>query len=85
MTLTDYMLQEKWEEDVSIEDSVNASIQRLGDFTEKRGAILITVTRKNSDDTRISRTEINRKQKCKEEGLFGCFKRLTSYLSHEKI
>ena len=50
----------------SIEDSVDASIQRLEEnykiYTEKRGGRLITATRSNTDDTRISRTTIIRKQ-----------------------
>ena len=48
---------------ISIENSVNASIQRLGDYIQKRGERLITATRNNTDNTRINRTEIIRKQK----------------------
>ena len=68
MTLTDYMCQEKKEEEdfTSIEDGVDALIQRLTDYVEKRGGRLITVTKSNTDNTRINRTEINRKQKCEE-------------------
>ena len=47
----------------SIEDSVDASIQRLEDYVEKRRGRLITNTRNNIDNTRTSRTEITRKQK----------------------
>ena len=36
------------------------------------------------DDTRISRTEIIRKQKWEEKQLNGCLKRQTSDISHEK-
>ena len=68
----------------SIEDSVDASIQLLKDYIEKRGGRLITATRNNSDDTRISRMEISRKQKWEEKQLYGRFKRLTSDISHKK-
>ena len=47
----------------SIEDSDDASIQRLEYFIEKRRGRLITATRYNTDDTRISRMEITRQQK----------------------
>ena len=46
-----------------IEDSVGASIQRLGDNIEKRGGRLITANRNNTDNTRISRTEIMGRKK----------------------
>ena len=46
----------------SIGDSVNALIKRLEDYIDKRGEILITATRNNTDDPRISRMEITRKQ-----------------------
>ena len=35
----------------SIQDSVDASIQRLENYTEMHGGRLITATRNNSDDT----------------------------------
>ena len=69
---------------VSIEDSVNASIQRLENHIEKSGGKLITATRNNTNDTRISRTTITRKQKWEEKPLYRCFKWLTSDISHEK-
>ena len=47
----------------SIEDSVNASIQRPEVYIEKRRGRLIIATRSNTDDTRIIRTTITRKQK----------------------
>ena len=47
----------------SFEDSVDASIQRLEVYIEKRERRLITATGSNTDDSRINRTEINRKQK----------------------
>ena len=50
----------------SIEDSVDASIQRIEDFTEKRGEWLITATRNNTDNTRTNWTTITRNQKWEE-------------------
>ena len=47
----------------SIEDSVDASVQQLEDYIEKRGRRLITASRNNNDNTRTNRTEITRKQK----------------------
>ena len=67
----------------SIEDSIDASVQRLKDYIQRRGGRLITVTRNNIDDTRISRT-ITRKQKWEEKQLYRRFKRLTSDISNEK-
>ena len=52
---------------VSIEDNIGASIQRLEDYIEKSVGRLITATRNNTDDTRISRTEITKKQKWEEK------------------
>ena len=68
----------------SIEDSVDASIQRLEDCMEKCGGRLNTANRDNTDNTSINRTEITRKQKWEEKQIYGCFKRLTSDISHEK-
>ena len=50
----------------SFDDSIDALIQRLGNDIEKRGERLITATINISDDTRITRTKITRKQKWKE-------------------
>ena len=47
----------------SIEDSVDASIQRLEDYIEKRGEGLITATRNDTDNTKTDRMTITRKQK----------------------
>ena len=55
----------------SIEDSVEASIQRLEDNIEKCGGRLITATRNKSDDKRISRTTIPRKQNGKKNNSTG--------------
>ena len=67
-----------------IEDSVDASIQRLVDYIQKRGGRLITATRNNTDKMRTNRTTITRKQKWEEKHLNGRFKRLISNISHEK-
>ena len=48
------------------------------------GGRLVTATRNNTDNTRINRTEITRKQKWEEKQLYGYFKRLTSNISYEK-
>ena len=53
----------------SIEDSVDASIQRLEDYIEKRRGRLIRAIRNNTDDMGISRTEITQKQKGEEKQL----------------
>ena len=47
----------------SIEDSVDASIQRLGDYIEKHERGLITVTRNDADKTIDDRMTTTRKQK----------------------
>ena len=47
----------------STEDSVDASIERVEDYIEKPGGRLITATGKNSDNTKINKTNITRKQK----------------------
>ena len=68
----------------SIEDSVDASIQQLEDYIEKRGERLITATRNNTDNMRANRTTITRKEKWGEKQLNERFKRLISNISHEK-
>ena len=42
----------------SLENSVDASIQRLEDYIEMRGGRLITASRNNTYNTRINRTDI---------------------------
>ena len=49
-----------------IEDCVDASIQRLEDYIEKRGG-LITATRNDTDNTKTNKTTITRKQKWEEK------------------
>ena len=45
---------------------------------------MIAATRNNTDKTKTNKTEITRKQKWEEKQLYGHFKQLTSYISHEK-
>ena len=52
---------------VSIEDSVDTSMQRHEDYIKKRGGRLITVTKNNTNDTRINGMTITRKQKWEEK------------------
>ena len=48
---------------ISIEDSVDALIQRLDDYIEKHERGLITAIRKDTDNTIDDRMTITRKQK----------------------
>ena len=69
----------------SIEDSVDASIQRLEDYTGKNEGGLIITIRNNTDNTTDNRMTITRKQKWEEKQLHGRFKRLISNISYQKI
>ena len=66
MTLTELKRKEGGRGLASIKDSVDTSIQRFEDDTEKNGGRLITATRNNTDDTRISRLEITRNKNGKK-------------------
>ena len=78
------MYQERREEELaSIEDSVDASIQRLGDYREKYEGGLIITSRNDTDSTMGNRMT-TRKQKWEEKQLYGSFKRLINIISHEK-
>ena len=68
----------------SIEDSVDASIQRLEDYIGKHERELITAIRNNTDNTINNRLTITRKQKWEEKQLYGRFKRLISNISRNK-
>ena len=68
----------------SIEDSVDASIQLLGDYIEKHGEGLITVIRNDTDNTKTNRMTITRKQKWEVKQLHRRFKRLISNLDVAK-
>ena len=68
----------------SIEDNVDASIQRLEDYTEKHERGLITTIRNDTDNPIDERTT-STKQKWEEKQLYGRFKRLINSISHQKI
>ena len=61
---------------LAIEDSVDASIQRLKDYIEKHEEGLITAIRNETDNMMENRMTITRKRKWKEKQLYGVFKRL---------
>ena len=46
----------------SIQDSIDAPIQRLENYMKKRGGRLMTATRNNTDNTNNCRTKITRKK-----------------------
>ena len=68
----------------SIEDSVDASIQRLEDYIQKHDGGLITTITNDTDNTMGNRMTIIRKQKWKRKQLYGRFKRLINNISHDK-
>ena len=68
----------------SIEDTVDASIQRLEDYIEKHERGLITTIRNVTDNTINERMTTTRKQKWEGKQLYGHFKRLINNISHQK-
>ena len=68
----------------SIEDSVDASIQWLEDYTGKFERGLITAIRNNNENTIDDRMTVTRKQKSEEKQLSGRFKQLIYNISHDK-
>ena len=80
------MYQEKWGGTglASIEDSVDASIQRLEGYIEKHEGGPITAIKNDTDNTMTNRMTITRKQKWEEKQLYGHFKPLINNISHEK-
>ena len=68
----------------SIEDTVVASIQRVGDYIEKHERGIITTIRVDTDNT-INERMTTRKQKWEGKQLYGRFKRLINNISHQKI
>ena len=68
----------------SIEDSVDASIQRLEDYIEKHERGLITTIGFDTDNTINERMTTTRKQKWEAKQLYGRFKRLINNISHQK-
>ena len=62
MTLTEYVSGKGEKRLGNIEDSVEASIQRLEDYTEKYAGNLSAATRNNTDNMKTNGTEIIRKK-----------------------
>ena len=67
-----------------IEDSINASIQRLEDYIRKCRRRLITATTNNTDNTSVNKTKITRKQKWEEKNHIDISSDKKSQISHEK-
>ena len=67
-----------------IEDSVDASIQRLEYYIEKHERGLITAIRNDTDNTIDDRMTTSWKQKWEKKQLYGRFKRLINNISHQK-
>ena len=70
---------------VSIEDNVDASIQKLDDYIEKHEWGLFTAIRNDTDNTKDNRMTITRKQKWEEKQLYGRFKRLIKNLTRQSL
>ena len=68
----------------SIEDSVDASIQRLNDYIQKHEGGFITVTRNETENTMNHKMTITGKQKWEEKKLYGRFKQLINNIPEEK-
>ena len=68
----------------SIEDSVDASIQRLEDYIEKHEEGLITAIKNDTYNTMANRLTVTRKQKWEGKELSVRFKRLINNISHQK-
>ena len=64
--------------------SVNASIQRLENYTKKHEGGLITAIRNDTNNTMDNRMTITRKPKEEEKQLYGRLKRLINNISYEK-
>ena len=54
------------------------------DYIHKRREKQITAIKNNTDNTIISKTEMNRKEKWKAKQLYGRFKRQTNEISRKK-
>ena len=68
----------------SIEDSVDASIQRLKDYMQNHEGGLIAATRNDTENTMNNRMIMTRKQKWEGKQLYGRSKRLINNISHDK-
>ena len=83
--LTDYVSRKEGGRGLAnIEDSVDASIQRLKDYIQKHEGGLLTATRNETENTMSNRMTITRKQKWEGKQLYGRFKRLINNISHDK-
>ena len=83
MTLTDYMYQERRNEE-ELPAVKKALTHRYNDYIEKHEGGLITAIRNDSDNTMDNRMIITRKEKWEENQLHGRFKRLINNISHDK-
>ena len=67
-----------------MEDSVDASIQRLKDYVQKHEGGLITASRNETENMINSRMTITKKQKWEGKQLYGRFKQLINNISLDK-
>ena len=80
-----YVSRKKWGRGlVSIEDSVDASMQWPEDYMQEHDGEMITAIRNDTDNTLDNRMTITRKQKWEGKQLYEDFKRLINNISHEK-
>ena len=82
-TLTDYMYQEKREEE-DLPASKTALMHRYNDSRNTYEGGQIIAIRNNTGNTINNRMTITRKQEWKEKQLYGRFKRLINNILHEK-
>ena len=68
----------------SIEDSIDASIQRLDDYIEKHKRGLFTAIRNDTDNMIDDRMTTTKKRKWEKKQLYGLFKWLINNISHQK-
>ena len=85
-TLTDYVFQEKREED-DLQHwrqrwRIDTTTRRL--YTKKHDGGLITAIRNDNDNTMDNRMTITRKEKWEGKQLYGRFKQLINNISHSK-
>ena len=80
-----YVSRKEWGRGLaSIEDSADASLQRLEGYIEKPEGGLVTAIKNNTDNTVTNRMTITKKQKWEEKQLYRRFKRLINDISYEK-
>ena len=68
----------------SIEESIDTSIHRLENYTQKHEGGLITSTRHETENTMNNRMRVTRKQKWEGKQLYGRLKRLINNIPHDK-